>query len=77
MKITVEDRRIDNETAYIWHAQDDKLLFRGITGSLLDALRAAGNAVQRSRGWPDQLALTLTMVEGENANATPDPDPII
>jgi hypothetical protein len=74
MKITVEDRWMGDGTAYIWHAQEDKLLFRGITGSLPEAIRDAGNAIQRSRGWPGLVSLTLAAVEGEEGA---DPDPVI
>jgi hypothetical protein len=63
MKLVVENRWMGDGTAYFWKAEEDGgALYEGMAGSLPEALRDAGNTLQKARGWQGLVALALTEV---------------
>jgi hypothetical protein len=52
VKITVMDVWMGDGTAYVWFVEQSGHAMSGVAGSMLEALRDAGNNEQQARGWP-------------------------
>lgn len=59
MKLTIEDKWEGDGTAYHWEYTEDKEHHKGVSGSLLEAMVAAGHAIQSYRGWPGLVKVGL------------------